>query len=62
MINKAKYEESTFNAKLHGLKMKPYLEPKLLSSEDSKAADEAALKMFERMKGKHLKEKALNNG
>lgn len=53
VIDKAKYDELSVQAKLHGVKLKPRIDALRLSQEERAEADEQATSVLERMKQQH---------
>ncbi len=51
-MDKAVYEELKVNARLHGMELKPYIEPVQLDDKEREFSDKHAKKVFERMKKK----------
>lgn len=53
VIDKAKYEDLSVQAKLHGVKLKPRINSLGLSKEQREEADTQAMSVLERMKKNH---------
>ena len=53
MIDKAKYDDLSVQAKLHGVKLKPRVEALRLTKEERAEADSQAMSVLDRMKQQH---------
>ena len=53
VIREAKHADLDITAKLHGVKLRPYIKPLKLSKEERESANSAAVSVYDRMKREH---------